>query len=147
MLLWYISFPRNDERQTIYDIRERERINRNMRRYAMKFNHENLDVYRVALEFLAFTYEILQNIPSGYSFLSDQFKRASLSIVLNIAEGSGKVDRKEQTRFYKISRGSANESTAILDALQIFQLISKDEQEKGRSLLFRIICMLSKMTL
>lgn len=147
MLSWYISFPMNDERQTIYDIRERERININMRRYAMKFNHENLDVYKVALEFLAFTYEILQKMPSGYGFLSDQFKRASLSIALNIAEGSGKVDRKEQTRFYKISRGSANESTAILDALQIFHLITRDEQEKGRTLLFRIICMLSKMAL
>ena len=49
----------------------------------------------------------------------DQIKRASLSIVLNIAEGYGKASAKDFKRFLSMSIGSANE-------LQVLIEISKD---------------------
>src|SRR6478672_2532067 len=48
-------------------------------------------------------------------FLKDQLTRSSASIVLNLAEGSGKRTRNDQRRFYSMAFGSLRESQAILD--------------------------------
>ena len=49
------------------------------------------------------------------ALLRDQLDRASSSIVLNIAEGTGKTTEKDKRRFYAIALGSLRESVAILD--------------------------------
>jgi len=110
----------------------------------MQLNHEKLDVYQAATEFLGLAFQIVANLPPGYGFLSDQLKRAALSIPLNIAEGSGKRGYREQGRFYQIARGSAAECGAILDAIATLRLANLD-LAKGKQLLYRIVCMLSKM--
>ena len=46
--------------------------------------------------------------------LKDQLSRASLSIVLNIAEGSGKPTQADKRRFYSIALGSLRETQALL---------------------------------
>jgi len=56
----------------------------------MTLDHERLDVYRLALDFLVFAHQVLETLPRGRAHLSDQLTRASTSIVLNIAEGAGK---------------------------------------------------------
>ena len=53
--------------------------------------------------------------------------RACLSIVLNIAEGSGKQSDKELNRFIEISLGSAYETLACLDSLHRNNLMGKEE--------------------
>jgi len=111
----------------------------------MKLNYENLEVYQISIQFLGFAFKTIQKIPHGYSFLSDQFKRASLSIPLNIAEGNGKLSAKEQGRFYQIAKGSANECGAILDAMITIQILDGGEHAKGKEFLYHIVCMLSKM--
>ncbi len=45
----------------------------------------------------------------------DQFDRALLSIVLNLAEGSAKPTAKDRKKFYAIAMGSLRETQAILD--------------------------------
>ncbi len=47
--------------------------------------------------------------------IKNQFERAVLSIVLNLAEGVGKPTSKDRRRFYAISMGSLREVQAILD--------------------------------
>lgn len=47
--------------------------------------------------------------------LKDQLQRASLSVVLNIAEGSAKPSPKDRRRFYRIALGSLRETQALLD--------------------------------
>lgn len=54
-------------------------------------------------------------------------KRASLSIVLNIAEGSGKFSKADRRNFYTTSRGSVYECVALLDILIDQGGISKEE--------------------
>ena len=51
--------------------------------------------------------------------LQDQLLRASASIVLNLAEGSGKRSPAEQRRFYGIAMGSLRECQAVLDLEKI----------------------------
>jgi four helix bundle protein len=53
----------------------------------------------------------------------DQLHRASLSILLNLAEGSGKHTIPEQNRFYNIALGSLRETQALLDILNNQQLV------------------------
>ena len=48
------------------------------------------------------------------AYKKDQLLRASCSIVLNLAEGRGKMTAKEQRRFFNISLGSLRECQAIL---------------------------------
>ncbi len=47
--------------------------------------------------------------------IRDQFERAMLSVVLNLAEGSGKTSPRERARFYGIALGSLREVQAIFD--------------------------------
>ena len=81
----------------------------------MDLDHERLDVYHLALDFLVLASEIIEGLPRGRSHLSDQFSRASLSIVLNLAEGAGKHSKPDKRRYYLTARGSATESAALLD--------------------------------
>jgi four helix bundle protein len=54
------------------------------------FDHERLDVYAVALDFVVLADGVVERLPRGRAHLADQLSRASTSIVLNIAEGAGK---------------------------------------------------------
>jgi hypothetical protein len=56
----------------------------------MVLDHERLDVYHLALDFLVFANGIVEALRRGRSHLADQLARALLSIVLNLAEGAGK---------------------------------------------------------
>jgi len=108
-------------------------------------SHEKLDVYQCSIEFLALTAKILDLFPRGNSALVDQLKRASMSIPLNIAEGSGKPGDTDNKRFYGIARGSAMECAAILDVCRVLKLVDDEFIQEGKVFLTRIISMLSKM--
>ena len=78
-------------------------------------DYEKLDVYRTALEFVITTIEIRDRLPRGNGELVDQFKRASFSIVLNIAEGAGKLKQADKQRYFPIARGFVMEYGALFD--------------------------------
>ena len=81
----------------------------------MVLDHERLDVYPLALDFVVFANGIVEALPRGRSHLADQFTRASTSIVLTIAEGAGKRSKGNKRRYYLTARGSATESAALAD--------------------------------
>jgi four helix bundle protein len=57
------------------------------------FDHEKLDVYKVAIEFVILSDEIIGHLPKGRAYLADQLQRAASSIPLNIAEGAGEYSQ------------------------------------------------------
>src|SRR5262245_13177857 len=63
-----------------------------------QFDHEKLDVYRVALDFVILANELCNTL-KGRASLCDQLHRASTSITNNIAEGAGEFSRAEKRRF------------------------------------------------
>ena len=93
-------------------------------------NFRKLDVYQFAVRHLPLASEIAGSLPPRHSGLADQLRRASLSVPLNIAEGSGKTSAPDQRRFYAMARGSAMECAAIVDACVALKLI---EPEIGRA--------------
>jgi four helix bundle protein len=111
----------------------------------MKLIHETLDVYQCSTRFLALAKTILEQIPRGHAPLADQLRRASVSILLNIAEGSGKVSSVDKAKFYGIARGSSLECGAALDACTILELSDEEVTTEAKELLVRIVSMLSKM--
>ena len=110
-----------------------------------KLHHEELDVYRARLEFAALATSLLVRFPRGMGSVADQFRRAALSIPLNVAEGYGKRTSDDRSRSYDIARGSAHECAAILDVAKILGIVEEQAFAVGKSLLYRIVSMLFRM--
>ena len=107
-----------------------------------EFDHEQLDVYRRALDFVVAANVIRQQLPQGRAALADQLDRASVSIVLNIAEGAGEFAVREKARFYRMARRSATECAAILDVATRLDLVRPAQIGPAKNLLRRIVAML-----
>ena len=109
------------------------------------FTHEKLDVYRRAIDFVAVAENIAGSLERGRGYLADQLRRASTSIVLNVAEGAGEFNRREKSRFYRIAKRSATECAAILDVCVRFELSSTEKIQEGRTFLHRVVAMLTRL--
>jgi four helix bundle protein len=110
------------------------------------FDHEKLDVYRVAIELVILIDEVVEHLPRGRAYLADQLQRAGTSVPLNIAEGAGEYASNEKIRFYRMARRSATECAGILDVCLYLKLIEEERYKKGRELLMRIVAMLVRMS-
>ncbi|MDP3988541.1 MAG: four helix bundle protein [Candidatus Levybacteria bacterium] len=79
------------------------------------YRFEKLRVYNDALDLVEEIYKIVKFLPSDEKFaLIDQLKRAVISIVLNIAEGTGGLGDKEFKSFLRIALKSLYETVAGL---------------------------------
>lgn len=109
------------------------------------FDHERLDVYRLSIEYVAFSYGIAKGLSGIQRPARDQWLRAAQSIPLNIAEGNGKQSLKDKTRFFEIARGSALECASIHDVLRVCDAIDDESHRHGKSELKRIVSMLTRL--
>ena len=107
------------------------------------FSHEKFEAYRLAIEFSEIALRIVEQVPSGHSSLRDQLKRASFSIALNIAEGTGKFQSPDRKRFYSIARGSAMECAAICDIAKLIDPRLESLAEEGKQKLKSIVNILT----
>ena len=99
-----------------------------------RFDFENLKVYQKSLDYIDFVYEITKNFPKTENFaLTDQLKRASISICLNIAERSG-GSKIEFNRFLKIARRSLRECIAITEISYRQKFMTKEIKQRSRIL-------------
>jgi len=105
------------------------------------FDHEKLWVYKESIDFVAWATDILKDIPKSLAAW-DQLDRASTSIPLNIAEGTGKFTPADKTRFYDTARGSALERAACLDVLVSKKVLDAERIISGKELLASIVAML-----
>lgn len=106
---------------------------------------QRLDVYRCAIEILALAMDLTTRLPKGYAALADQFRRAALSVPLNIAEAAGRTSEPDAARHHAIARGSAMECAAIVDALVLLSVMTDSEHHKAAELLARSVAMLTKL--
>ena len=90
------------------------------------FSYQNLEVYKKAFIQNRKVYSFLKTNQSIARYLKDQLGRSTLSIMLNIAEGSGKFSSKDRRNFFVIARGSTFESAAIVEFLRAEEEISED---------------------
>ena len=111
----------------------------------MKLDHENLDVYKVSVDFAGWAHRLCRELRGMDRYSRDQFLRASQSIALNIAEGCGKKRGPDRRRYYQISNGSARECAAILDILLQCSVIDSEAHQEGKNLVIRLVSMLTSM--
>jgi len=79
------------------------------------FRFEELEIWRLAIEYGNFIYDVSEKFPVTEKYnLTDQIKRAALSISSNIAEGSATSTVKNFCSFLDISLGSVFETVNIL---------------------------------
>ena len=70
-------------------------------------DYRQLLVWKRAHGFALEVYQSTRSFPDSERFgLTAQLRRAAISVVSNIAEGSGRQADREQTRFLRIARGS-----------------------------------------
>ncbi|MEM9825403.1 MAG: four helix bundle protein [Planctomycetota bacterium] len=108
-------------------------------------HHESLRVYQKTIEFVAWSSQLCQSSDRISGENQSQFKRAFISIPLNIAEGSGKQSGKDQARFYDIARGSALECGACLDVLVAMEILTIAQIQDGKACLVQIVSMLTAL--
>jgi four helix bundle protein len=89
-------------------------------------SYENLKVYKKAYALNQAVYRLLKANTSIPRYAKDQLGRASLSIVLNIAEGSAKFSNRDKKNFYTTARASVFECAALVSFLYDEQEISND---------------------
>ncbi len=107
-----------------------------------KFNFEDLKVYQKSLDFVDMVYDITDDFPKEEMYrLSSQYIRAAISILLNIAEGSGDTD-KQFNRYLQISGNSIKECVVCSTIAKRRKYITEDKDRNTREKLVE----LSKMT-
>ena len=74
------------------------------------FNFEKLDVWQKAIDFANLVYNETRAFPAEERFgLTNQLRKAAVSISSNIAEGSSRSSKSDFARFLEIAAGSVFE--------------------------------------
>ncbi len=101
--------------------------------------YERMVVWQRSDEYLKLVYRATKDFPSEERFgIVSQWRRAALSIVLNIVEGLARSTKKDKARFLLISRGSLAECTYLGDISRALGYLSVEqyneiEQVRGRA--------------
>jgi four helix bundle protein len=111
-----------------------------------QFSFEKLEVYQKAIEFTNEVFNITLEFRREIQYsLGDQFRRASLSICNNLAEGSDKQTRNSKVQFYGYALDSARECIPMI-ALSLKQKQATNEvADNLRSKCIHICNMLSNL--
>ncbi len=90
--------------------------------------HKNLRVWTESMNFVSQLYEVTQLFPKEEIYgLTNQLRRAAVSIPSNIAEGYGRSSEADLLHFLYIALGSSNEiDTQLLIAYNIGYLTAED---------------------
>lgn len=82
----------------------------------LNLNHKNLDVWKISVELVASIYELTENFPKTEIFgITNQLRRASVSITSNIGEGSARPTLPDRRKFYNTARSSLVEIDSQLE--------------------------------
>lgn len=113
------------------------------------FDHEKLHVYQLQLEFIRWVTPLLDEVQRRDAGKTAEVRRhldkASLSVLLNVAEGNGRRQQQTRAKFFDDARGSASESAACLDALVAKGVCRPERIQPGKETLERVFSMLTKL--
>lgn len=108
------------------------------------FDFEKFSVYQKAEAIYAKVLKLLENKEINKT-MKDQFRRATISIALNIAEGSGKFTKNDKKNFYIMARASVYECVAIIRMLKMEKNMSEETFDQFYSDFEEIAKMLSAL--
>lgn len=112
----------------------------------LNLNHKKLHVWIQSLELVSEIYSLVEKFPQKELYvLSSQLRRASVSVLSNIAEGSARKSKIERNRFYEISRSSLVEIDSQIEIAIKLNYLNNTDIKKVESSVEQIFKMLSKM--
>ncbi len=91
------------------------------------FDFEKLELYKKAKELNHEVLAFLRENKTIDNYLRDQLKRASISTVINIAEGSGKFSKADKRNFYTVARGSVYECVSLFEIIVEENVIDRSQ--------------------
>jgi four helix bundle protein len=93
------------------------------------FGYRKLIAYQKAKEVVKHTYKLLRKFPAEERYaMSDQLRRASVSITSNIAEGINRYSVKDKAHFIEIAYGSLMEVSSQFEIAEELNYITSDER-------------------
>lgn len=94
----------------------------------MEKPHKKLDVWNLSMDLATRVYEVTEAFPKEERYsLTDQIRRAAVSVPSNIAEGAARQTRKEFANYLHIAQGSLSELDTLLElAIRLKYLGSPD---------------------
>ena len=96
------------------------------------FIYRNLIVWQKAMAFSKLVYGLVRTFPAEEKYaLSDQVRRAVVSVASNIAEGCGRASNKDYANFLAIARGSLYETMTQLEMAQSFGYLDSVSDAEG----------------
>jgi len=114
----------------------------------LDLSHKKLDIWNFSLDLVSKIYSLTSHFPKEEMFgLTNQLRRASVSVSSNIAEGLSRTSKLEKIRFLEISRSSIVEIDTQLEIVLKLNLCSKNDLidvEKLLNSLFAMITSLKK---
>ena len=112
----------------------------------LQLAHTKLDVFITGKSLVLNCYKISKLLPQDERYnMTQQLRRAALSVQLNIAEGSSRKSAIERRRYYEISRGSLIEVDTILDIAEELEYYKKEDLSQTGELIVKTFQMLSKL--
>ena len=110
------------------------------------FSFEKLEVFKMARILASQIYQTTGKFPQSERFgLTDQIRRASVSVASNIAEGSGKHTSKEKAHYTATSFSSLMEVLCQLQIALDLNYINEDQYKKTRNLIEKLSAYLSNL--
>ena len=110
----------------------------------MESNYKNLVVWQKSMVMTLNIYKIVKKLPKEEMFaLSDQMRRAAVSIPSNIAEGCGRRLQGELKYFLRIASGSAAELETQMQICLNLGYLQSEDIEESLSLLHEVEKMLN----
>ena len=112
----------------------------------LNLSHKKLEVYSISMRMVKEVYRITALFPATelYGIVS-QLRRASVSVISNLAEGASRKSSKEKRRFYEISRSSVVEIDTQLEISLMLSFLNKEDIMKLKEYNESIFRMLSSM--
>ncbi len=102
----------------------------------MEFGFERLSVWRKSRELVKAVYLLVRNFPEEEKYaLSDQLRRAAVSVSSNLAEGGGRLALKEKSHFCQIAYGSLMEVTCQIVLAEDLGFISSSQALQIREII------------
>ncbi|MEA3427129.1 MAG: four helix bundle protein [Bacteroidota bacterium] len=112
----------------------------------LELSHTHLDIFSASRELTVCLYKSTRSFPPEEKYaLTQQIRRAAVSVHLNIAEGFSRKSKTERKRFSKISRGSLIEIDTALDIAIELGYIHQEYLTQEKKNMTRCFQMLSKM--
>ena len=114
----------------------------------LNLSHKKLEVWKLSNELVKQLYKLTDNFPKNEIFgITNQIRRAAVSIASNLAEGCARKSSVEKKRFFEIARSSLVEIDTQLEISSELKYIDKIEMDKLNEIFNKLFAKLSRLIL